>query len=148
LLTTRKKTNQGSLGAFDPAQGDPAEMHFSTAAPLKMQSANNGSPLWWPRSHAAPAGLAKGLVGRNRFIAPIGRAPPIPSGSGASGDAKWRNKAIAPYDLHFASFNFTNKLICTATSNFAIGHPAQIPTAPYNPRAMDRRYGGLGASHL
>ena len=48
----------------------------------------------------------------------------------------------------FASFNFTNKLICTATSNFAIGHPAQIPTAPYNPRTMDRHYGGLeGMQH-
>ena len=47
---------------------------------------------------------------------PIGAPRPVPSGSGASGGAKRRNKAIAPYDPHFVSFNFTNKLICTMGS--------------------------------
>jgi hypothetical protein len=41
----------------------------------------------------------------------------IPLGSRPSGDAKRRNKAIAPYDPHFASFNFTNALICAVASS-------------------------------
>jgi hypothetical protein len=59
----------------------------------------------------------RAVVGRNRLIAPIGRARPIPLGSGASGGAKRRNKAIAHYDPHFASFNFTNALICLEASS-------------------------------
>jgi hypothetical protein len=59
----------------------------------------------------------RALVGRNRFIAPIGRAPPRTLDSGASGGDKRRNKAIAPYDLQFASFNFTSALICVEASS-------------------------------
>jgi hypothetical protein len=59
----------------------------------------------------------RALVGRNRFIAPIGRAPPQTLGSGASCGAERRNKVIAPYGPHFASFNFTNALICVEASS-------------------------------
>jgi predicted RNA binding protein YcfA (HicA-like mRNA interferase family) len=37
--------------------------------------------------------------------------------SGASSSAERRNKAIAPYDPHFVSFNFLNPLICNAASS-------------------------------
>src|SRR5580692_8133194 len=85
-----------------------AEWTWKNNGPLKIQSRSKEPWLW---SHAAGGWL----VGRNRFIAPIGRAA-YPFGSGASGAAKRRNKAIAPY-AHFWSFNFTNPLICPVASS-------------------------------
>src|ERR1700693_4683380 len=38
------------------------------------------------------------LVGRNRLLRQSAASHPVPPGSGASGGAKRRNKAIAPYD--------------------------------------------------
>jgi hypothetical protein len=35
------------------------------------------------------------IVGRNRFIAPLGEA----EGTAPFGEAEWRNKAIAPYGI-------------------------------------------------
>src|SRR5580704_15262018 len=60
--------------------------------------------------------LLRALVGRNRFIAPISRAPPRTFRSRASAYAERRNKAIAPYDPHLVSFNFVNPLICRVAS--------------------------------
>ena len=53
-----------------------------------------------------------GPVGRNCFIAQSAVPGPLCLSSGASCSAERRNKAIAPYDPHFASFNFLNPLIC------------------------------------
>jgi hypothetical protein len=64
-----------------------------------------------PCSTSRVGGLAAHLVGRNRFIAPISPARSGTAGTGASGYARRRNNAIAPYEPHFASFNFTNALI-------------------------------------
>jgi hypothetical protein len=73
------------------------------------------------------------LVGRNRFIAPIGRAPPHTlvqaQAAAPSGSIKRRNKAIAPYDPHFASFNFTNAPICAVGSSACTGL-RRLPAAP------------------
>jgi hypothetical protein len=44
---------------------------------------------------------------------------PKPLGSGASGGAKRRNKTIAPYGPHLASFNFLSPLICVVASSSA-----------------------------
>ncbi len=68
-------------------------------------------------SELCSTGVADAPVGRNRFIAPSGSAPPLHLSSGASGRAEWRNKAIAPYDSHYGSFNFVNPLICTVVSS-------------------------------
>src|ERR1700692_1331874 len=68
-----------------------------------------------PAAEPCSSRKADAPVGRNPLIAPIGRGP-LPIGSGASGQAEWRNKAIAPYDPHLASFNFWNPLIWSAES--------------------------------
>jgi hypothetical protein len=49
------------------------------------------------------------------------RPAPIPLSSCASGSAERRNKAIAPYEAHCASFNFLNPLICTVASSALVG---------------------------
>jgi hypothetical protein len=53
-------------------------------------------------------------------------AEDLPSGPQLR-SAAWRNKAIAPYDSHFVSFNFLNPLICLVASSAP--HPAEhVPT--------------------
>jgi hypothetical protein len=77
--------------------------------------------------------LLRAFVGRNRFIAPIGRAPPHTFRLSASGNAEQRNNAIAPYDPHFASFNFTNSLICAAASTTSLQRLNSLLSETDNP---------------
>jgi hypothetical protein len=140
-LNNNEKNRRGSVRTFDQAPGDPAEMHASRPLALKIQSENNGSASWWPRSYAAPAELAnvrRTCRAQSLYCANRPRAAAHLLGSGASGGATRRNKAIAPYDPHFVSFNFTNNLIWRVASTTparrrcaaSTTSPKRISTAP------------------
>jgi hypothetical protein len=120
IVNNNEKKQAGSVRPFDRVPGDPAEMHFSSRWFIENTIRKQwiGVMVASELCSARRAGeLARTCRAQSFYCANRPRVVAYLLGPGASGGTKRRNKAIAPYDPHFASFNFTNALICTVASS-------------------------------
>jgi hypothetical protein len=116
----RQANDKRSLSVVERAEKRPAEMHGS-----KRGAIENTIRKQWIAIVRAPKPCCDRRAGemsaahtcRAQSLYCANQPRPAPFGSGASDVAERRNKAIAPYDPHYASFNSLNPLICRDASS-------------------------------